>query len=168
MVSLFLGRTVYDYTGCPLDFRYFYIRKYNIFLFYQIKHCLLKRMIPRSFGLVVLILQYFLEIWLNLHELSTAGSAVHKLFVVVFNSTDQWATLYGSQKSHYPRLKCHENEEGNDNDCVTTQPISILVSFFSEDHVLYLIKKNIYIFSNTKVTKIESSAFLGHLVYILP
>ena len=49
------------------------------------------------------------------------------------------ATMYGSQKSHYPWLKCHENEEKIDNDYVlrndhrikTTQPISmILVSFF--------------------------------------
>ena len=55
------------------------------------------------------------------------------------------ATMYGSQKSHYPWLKCHEHEEKIDNDYVlrndhrikTTQPISmILVSFFSEDNVL--------------------------------
>ena len=55
------------------------------------------------------------------------------------------ATMYGSQKSHKPWLKCHENEEKIDNDDVfkndhrikTTQPISmILVSFFSEDNVL--------------------------------
>ena len=35
-----------------LDFHYFDIRKYSIFWFHQIKHCLLKRMIPRSFDLV--------------------------------------------------------------------------------------------------------------------
>ena len=29
-----------------------YIKKYSIFWFHQIKHCLLKRMIPRSFDLV--------------------------------------------------------------------------------------------------------------------
>ena len=62
------------------------------------------------------------------------------------------ATMYGSQKSHYPWLKSHENEEKIDNDYVlrndhrikTTQPISIiLVSFFSEDNVLSdEIKKN--------------------------
>ena len=34
------------------DFRYFDIQKYSIFWFYQIKHCLLKRMIPRSLKLV--------------------------------------------------------------------------------------------------------------------
>ena len=42
------------YTGCPpksgtLDFCYFEYRKYSMFWFYQIKHCLLKRMIPRSY-----------------------------------------------------------------------------------------------------------------------
>ena len=55
--------------------------------------------------------------------------------------------MYGSQESHYPWLKSHENEENIDNDYVfekldhrikTTQPISmILVSFFSEDNVLF-------------------------------
>ena len=35
-----------------LDFHYFYIRKYSIFWFHQIKYCLLKRMIPRSLKLV--------------------------------------------------------------------------------------------------------------------
>ena len=53
--------------------------------------------------------------------------------------------MYGSQKSHYPWLKCHKNEEKIDNDYVLrndhkikiTQPIPmILVSFFSEDNVL--------------------------------
>ena len=59
--------------------------------------------------------------------------------------------MYGSQKSHYPWLKCHENEEKIDNDYILrndhlesklhvhvyTQPISmILVSVFSEDNVL--------------------------------
>ena len=43
--------------GCPkksgtLDFRYFDIRKFSIFWFHQIKHCLLKRMILRSVDLV--------------------------------------------------------------------------------------------------------------------
>ena len=63
--------------------------------------------------------------------------------------------MYGSQKSHYPWLKCHENEEKIDNDNVfrndhrikTTQPISmILVSFFSEDNVLSDEIKICYIF----------------------
>ena len=35
-----------------LDFHYFDIRKYSIFWFHQIEHCLLKRMKPRSFDLV--------------------------------------------------------------------------------------------------------------------
>ena len=65
------------------------------------------------------------------------------------------ATVYGSQKSHYPSLKCHENEEKIDNDHVLrndhrikiTQPISwILVSFFSEDNVLSNEIKMCYIF----------------------
>ena len=63
--------------------------------------------------------------------------------------------MYGSQKSHYPWLKCHENEKKIDNDYVlrngnrikTTQPISIiLVSFFSEDNVLSDEIKTCYIF----------------------
>ena len=51
-----------------LDFRYIDIRNYSIFWFHQIKHCLLKRMIPRSVDLV----QYWLQapqkmsqIWMN-------------------------------------------------------------------------------------------------------
>ena len=53
--------------------------------------------------------------------------------------------MYGSQKSHYPCLKYHENEEKIESDLVLknnhrikpTQPISmILVSFFVEDNVL--------------------------------
>ena len=65
--------------------------------------------------------------------------------------------MYGSQKSHYPWLKYHENEEKIDNDYMyvlkndhrtkTTQPISmILVSFFSEDNVLSDEIKICYIF----------------------
>ena len=41
-----------------LNFRYFDIRKYSIFWFHQIKHCLLKRMIPRSLKLVEQFLIY--------------------------------------------------------------------------------------------------------------
>ena len=66
-------------------------------------------------------------------------------------------TMYGSQKSHYPWLKCHENEEKIDNGYVLrndhrikttcTQPISmILVSFCSEDNVLSDEIKICYIF----------------------
>ena len=45
------------YNGCPkkigtLNFRYFDIRKYCIFWFHQVNHCLLKRMIPRSLKLL--------------------------------------------------------------------------------------------------------------------
>ena len=84
------------------------------------------------------------------------------------------AAMYGSQKSHNPWLKCHENEEKIENDYVlrndnrikTTQPISmILVSFFSEDNVLSDEIKNA-IFLNIKVTKIERSAFLGHPAFV--
>ena len=54
------------------------------------------------------------------------------------------ATMYGGQKSHYPWLRYHENEENLDNDSVlrnnhrikTTQPISVILVFFSEDNVL--------------------------------
>ena len=92
---------------------------------------------------------------LNLHELFTASMAVHKFFSLCFVCTDQWAS--GQQcmevrKSHYPLLKCHENEEKIDNDFVlrndhrikTTQPIAMMsVSFFIEDNVLSNeIKKN--------------------------
>ena len=61
IVNIYYTDNLHDgaqqYTGCPkksrmLDFRYFDIWKYSIFWFHQIKHCLLKRMIPRSFDLV--------------------------------------------------------------------------------------------------------------------
>ena len=79
------------------------------------------------------------------------------------------ATMYGSQKSHYLWLKCHENEEKTDNDYVfrnvhrinTAQPISMnLVSFFHKT-ILYLLKSKYAIFSNNKVTKFERSTFGG-------
>ena len=82
--------------------------------------------------------------------------------------------MYGSQKNHYPCLKCHKNEEKIENDCVLrndhsikiTQPISmILVSFFSEDNDNDEIK--IVIFFNIKVTKSSIPLFGGHPVYIL-
>ena len=65
------------------------------------------------------------------------------------------ATMYGSQKSHNPWLKSHENEEKienyyvlrNDHRIKTTQPISmILLSFFSEDNVYLMKWKKCYIF----------------------
>ena len=173
------------YTGCPsksgtLDFRYFDIRKYSIFWFHQIKHCLLKKKNDTKiiwFGSVVLILQPFLETQsiTNLRELFRAGMAVHK-FSLCFVRTDLLgvrATMYGSQKSHYPCLKMsREWRENWQWSCLrnyhrikTTQPISmILVSFFSEDNVLSDGKKKKAIFLNIKVTKIERSAFLGHPV----
>ena len=147
---------------CPqksgtLDFCYFDIVKYSICWFHQIKHCLLKRMIPRSFDLVRWYWFYnhflkhsHLRILLNLRELFTAGMAVHK-FSLCFVCTDQWASgqQYNvSQKSDYPRLNGHENEDKLDNDYVlrndhrikTTQPISmILVSFFQKT-IFYLMK----------------------------
>ena len=118
------------------------------------------------FGSVVLILQPFLEthlrrVWQSILVLSLFCS---------HGSMGVRATMYGSQKSHYPCLKCHENEEKIENDYVlrndhrikTTQPISmILVSFFSEDNVLSDGNKICYIFSNMKVTKIERFAFFG-------
>ena len=99
------------YTGCPPkkkrkkrsgtpDFHYFDIRKYSIILFWfhQIKHCLLKRMIPKSFDFVR---QYWfynhflkhdpLRILLNLLKLFMAGIAVHK-FSLCFVCTDHWVS----------------------------------------------------------------------------
>ena len=70
--------------------------------------------------------------------------------------------MYGSQKSHYP---WHENEEKIDNDYVlrndhrikTIQPISmILVSFFSEDNVVF---DEIKICYNFEYQSIENRAF---------
>ena len=133
-----------------LDFRYFDIRRYSIFWFYQIKHCLLKRMILQPF----LETQSFTNFVKSARAIYTAGMAVHK-FSLCFVRTDQWApgnNVWKSEK-HYPCLKCHENEEKidrvmrNDHRIKTTQPISwilvsilpnhmILVSFFSENNVL--------------------------------
>ena len=57
MCTGMIHTTILYYTGClkksgTLDFLYFEIRKYSILWFHQIKHCLLKRMMPRSFDLV--------------------------------------------------------------------------------------------------------------------
>ena len=106
------------------------------------------------------------------YELFTAGIiiVVHYIVLSLFclhGLMGFLATMNGSPKSHYPWLKCHENEEKIENDHVlrndhrikTTQPISmILVSFFSEDNVLSD-KKAIYL--NIKVTKIERSGYFG-------
>ena len=89
-----------------------------------------------------------LRILLNLCKLFSVGLAVHKFSFVLFclhGSLGFRATMCGSQKSHYPWLKCHEIAEEIDNDYVLRndnrikilKPISkILVSFFSEDNVL--------------------------------
>ena len=101
-----------------------------------------------------------------MRELFTAGiSAVHiSSLLGLFARMGVRATMYGSQKSHYPCLKHLEKEERSDIDHVlrnyhrikTTQPISlILVSFFSEDNVLS--DEIIYFQIIMKVTKIERS-----------
>ena len=98
------------------------------------------------------------------------GMAVHKISLC-FVRTDQWAS--GQQcvevrKIHYPCLKCHENEDKIDNDLIlrndqrikTTQPISmILVSFFSEDKLFYVMKLKYAIFLDIKIKQIECSTF---------
>ena len=81
--------------------------------------------------------------------------------------------MYGSQKNHYPWLKCHENEEKIDNDHVlinatiesnSTHQISmILVSFFSEDKVLTDEIKICYIFEYQS-NENRAFIFLGHPV----
>ena len=70
--------------------------------------------------------------------------------------------MYGSHKSHYPWLKCHENEEKIDNYYVWEITIESkllnqfvnnlqdLVSFFSEDNILSNEIKISYIFLISK------------------
>ena len=131
------------------------------------------------FGSVVLILQPFLKTQSFTNFVKSARAiygrysclymSIRSLFVLF--ALGFRATMYGGQKSHYPRLKCHENEEKIiENDYVlrnyhrikTTQPISmILVSSFTEDNVLSDGEKKKSIFLNIKVTKIERSAFGG-------
>ena len=101
---------------------------------------------------IVLILQPFLETQ-SFTNLVTSARAIYgryscpwvRSLFCLRGSMGFRATMYGSPKSHYPCLKCHENEEKIENDHVweltitikTTQPISmILVPFFSEDNVL--------------------------------
>ena len=118
-----------------------------------------------------------LRILLKLRELFTAGMAaqsISSLFVLFAQdlSVGSRATMYGSQKSHYPWLKCHENEEKIDNDYVlrndhrikTTQPFSIILIFFPEDNVLSDKKKKKKS-SNIKVRKVECSVFWGNTRY---
>ena len=87
------------------------------------------------------------------------------------------ATMYGSQKSHYPYLKRHTNEDKSDIDYVlrndhrikTTQPLSIiLVSFFSEDNVLSGEIKICYNLWNIRVTEIQACRFFGDTRYSFP
>ena len=144
-----------------LCFHYFDIRKYSIFWFHQIKHCLLKRMIPRSFDFVW---QYWfynhflkhshLQILLNLRELFRASIAVHK-FSLCFVCTDQWAS--GQQcmevrKAIIPdwnvtRMKRKLKITMFWEMTIESKPISmILVSFFSEHNVFSDKKRRSYIF----------------------
>ena len=112
--------------GCPqksgtLNFRYFDIQKYSIFFISSDLTLSSEtndtKIIWFSFGSIdfttiswkIVIYDFFF----NLCELFTAGLAVH-YFSLCFVCTNQWvfwATMYGSPKSHYPWLKCHENEE---------------------------------------------------------
>ena len=75
---------------------------------------------------------------------------------------------YGSQKSLYPWLKCHENEEKFDNDyCFKEMTIeSKLLNQFHwswyhsfQKTMFFLMKSKHVIFSNIKVKKIERSTF---------
>ena len=76
------------------------------------------------------------------------------------------------RKSHYPWLKCHDNEEKIDNDYFWGMTIESKLPnqfqwswhHFCQKTMLYLMKSTNAIFSNIKVTKIERSAFLGHPV----
>ena len=108
------------------------------------------------FGLVVSILQPFLKtqsftnffksVWATYDGYSSPQ--VLSLFSL-HGSMGFQATAYGSQKSHYPWLTCHKNEEKkfDKDDMKTTRPISmILVSFFSKDNVLSDEVKICYIF----------------------
>ena len=138
------------YMGCPKkEERSIFVTlilKKNIFWLHQIKHCLLKRMIPRSFDLVSSIdsttiswntvIYKFCQICES--YLQQVKQSISSLFVL-------FAQINGSQKSHYPWLKCHKNEEKiyndyilrNDHRIKTTQPIwMISVSFFSGDNIL--------------------------------
>ena len=79
------------------------------------------------------------------------------------------ATMYGSQKSHNPWLKCHENEEKIESDYVLRNDhieSKLFNQFqwswyhsFSEDNALFWWKEKNATFSNIKGTKIERSAF---------
>ena len=111
---------------------------------------------------------------LNLRELFTAGIEVHKLFLFYLfarGSMGFRATMYGSQKSHYPCLNVTRMKKKMKNYYVlknyhrikTTQPISmILVSFFSEDNVLFDEIKICFIFEY-QGNKIRAFRFLGTL-----
>ena len=158
------------YTRCPqksgkLDFRYFEIRKYSTFWLpsdkilssekntnYQDHMIWFGSIDSTTISWNTVIYDFFFK---NPHKLFIAGITVHKFFLCFVRWSGIWATMYGSQKNHYPCLKCHENEEKFDNDHVLkndhrlkiTQPISmILVSFFSEDNVISDEIQKCYIF----------------------
>ena len=82
-LAKYIAYTVLHYTRCPpksgtLNFRYFDIKKYSIFGYDQIKHCLLKRMITISFDL---ILQPFFK-----HNNSQNLFSLRELFTTVHSS----------------------------------------------------------------------------------
>ena len=77
--------------------------------------------------------------------------------------------MYGSQKSHYPWLKCHKNEEKLTMTMfweITVESKLLNQSQWSWYHsfqkaMFYLMKSKFAIFFNIKVTKIERSTFWG-------
>ena len=92
------------------------------------------------------------------------GMAVHK-FSLCFVRTDQWASGNNVWKSEEPLSLpeiCHENEEKVD---TTEAKYMILVSFFSEDNVLYDEIKTCYIFEYQSNENRAFRFFLGHPVY---
>ena len=145
-----------------LDFCYFDIRKYSIFRYHPIKNIVFWKEWYQdhliwfgSIDFTTIFWNSHLQSLFKMRELFTAGMAVmHKFSLCLHGSMGSRATMYGSQKSHNPWLKCHENEEKIDNDVFrnyhrikTTQPISmILVSSFLEDNVLSDEIKICYIF----------------------
>ena len=147
----------------------------------KIQH-ILKRRIPRSNDLVRyywfynhFLKQSHLQFFLNLRKLFTASTTVHK-FSLCFICTDQWAS--GQQcmefwKAIIPGWNgTRILKEKRDIDHIlkndhyrikTTQPISlILVSFFFlQKTMFYLMELKYPVFSNSKVMKMEPSAFFG-------
>ena len=140
---------------------FFFTLKYFIFWFHQLKHCLLKRMIPRSYGLVqysidsmtiswnTVIYEFCLKIYLR--KLFTEGTAVHK-FSLCFVRTDQWASGQQCMKVRKAIIP--------DSDWIVTRMKRkvTLTMFWCSKLKWYAL------FSNIKVMQIKCSAFLGHPV----